>query len=96
MALSSQKMNLNNIRTFVVLGQSNNMTEASKKLDVAISLVSRHLKQLEEELQTKLVVPTPKNQKLKLTDDGKYFFNKYEKIYNEIMLAEKEYKQTKQ
>ena len=96
MALSSQKMNLNNIRTFVVLGQSNNMTDASKKLDVAISLVSRHVKQLEEELGTKLIVPTPKNQKLKLTNDGEYFFNKYEKIYNEIMLTEKEYKQTKQ
>lgn len=96
MALSSQKMNLDYIRTFVVLGQSTNMTDASKKLNVNVSYISRHLKQLEEELGTKLIIPSPKNKDLQLTDAGKFFFDRYEKIYNEILLAEKEYKQTEQ
>lgn len=96
MALSSQKMNLDYIRTFVVLGQSTNMTDASIKLKVNVSYVSRHLKQLEDELGTKLIIPSPKNKDLQLTDAGKFFFDRYEKIYNEILLAEKEYKQTEQ
>ena len=96
MALSSQKMNLDHIRTFVVLGQSTNMTDASKKLNVNVSYISRHLKQLEEELGTRLIIPSPKNKDLQLTEAGKFFFERYEKIYNEILLAEKEYKQTEQ
>lgn len=96
MGLNSQKMNLDNIRTFVILGQSNNMTEASKKLNVNVSFVSRHIKELEDELNEKLVIPTPKNKNLQLTPVGRFYFERYEKIYNEILLAEKEYKQTVQ
>lgn len=96
MALSSQKMNLDFVRTFVVLGQSSNMTDASKKLGVNVSYISRHLKQLEEELGTRLIIPSPKNKDLQLTDAGKYFFERYEKIYNEILITEKEFRQTEQ
>ena len=95
MALNSQRMNLDYIRTFVVLGQSRNMTEASQKLNVTISYVSRHIRQLEEELNTKLIIPSPKNRDLQLTESGIYFFKKYEKLYNEILLTEKNYKQLK-
>lgn len=94
--LSSQKMNLDYIRTFVILGQSSNMTDASKKLGVNVSYISRHLKQLEEELGTRLIIPSPKNKDLQLTDAGKYFFERYEKIYNEILITEKEFRQTEQ
>lgn len=94
MGLNSQKMNLDYIRTFVVLGQSSNMTEASRKLGVNVSYVSRHLKQLEDELGTRLIIPSPKNKDLQLTEAGKFFFERYEKIYNATLLAEKEYKQT--
>lgn len=93
MALSSMKMNLDYIRTFAVLGQSRNMTEASRKLGVDTSYVSRHIKQLEEELQTKLVILSTKKKEMQLTEAGKYFFDKYEKIYNEILLTEKNYRQ---
>ena len=96
MALSSQKMNLDYIRTFVVLGQSSNMTEASKKLGVNVSYVSRHIKQLEDELGVRLTIPSPKNKDLQLTENGKFFFDKYEKIYNDILMTEKEYRQTQQ
>lgn len=94
--LSSQKMNLDYVRTFVILGQSSNMTDASKKLGVNVSYISRHLKQLEEELGTRLIIPSPKNKDLQLTNAGKYFFERYEKIYNEILITEKEFRQTEQ
>ena len=94
MALVSQDMNLNYIRTFVVLGQSKTMTEASIKLNITTSNVSRHIQNLEEELGVTLLLSTPKNKEIKFTDNGKYFLEKYEKIYNEILLAEKEFKQS--
>lgn len=94
MGLNSQKMNLDYIRTFVVLAQSSNMTEASRKLGVNVSYVSRHLDHLQDSLGTKLIIPSPKNKDLQLTDAGKFFFERYEKIYNATLLAEKEYKQT--
>lgn len=93
MALSSMKMNLDYIRTFTVLGQSRNMTEASHKLHVDTSYVSRHIKQLEQELQTKLILINSKSKEIQFTNAGKYFFEKYEKIYNEILLAEKNFRQ---
>ncbi len=96
MSLSSLKMNLDFIRTFTVLGQSRNMTEASRKLGVDTSYVSRHIKQLEQELQTKLIIPGPKNKEMQLTEAGKYFFEKYERVYNEILLTEKNYRQIEQ
>lgn len=92
--LSSQKMNLDYIRTFVVLGQSANMTEASRALGIDVSNVSRHVKKLEELFSTKLVIPGAKNQSLQLTEEGKYFFEQYEKIYNRILLVEKDYRQS--
>lgn len=94
MSLASQKMNLDYMRTFVVLGQSRSMYEASKKMEVDASYVSRHIKGLEETLNLKLVIPSSKNKELQLTEAGKYFFEQYEKIYNEILLTEKKYKQT--
>lgn len=94
--LSSQKMNLDYVRTFVVLAQSNNMTTASKRLDVNVSYISRHLKALEDALGVKLVIPSPKNKDLQLTKAGEFFYRRYEKIYNDILLTEKEYKQTEQ
>lgn len=96
MALVSQNMNLDYIRTFVILAQSKTMTEASNKLGVGTSYVSRHVRALEEELDVKLLLLTPKNKEIKLTEDGKYFYEKYEKIYHEILLTEKQFKQSKQ
>lgn len=93
MGLNSQKMNLDYIRTFVVLGQSSNMTDASRKLGVNVSCVSRHIKLLEDELGATLIMPNPKNKDLQLTKAGVFFFERYEKIYNATLLAEKEYKQ---
>lgn len=91
MSLKSKKMNLDYIRTFAVLGQSRNMTEASRKLEVDTSYVSRHIKQLEANFNTKLVLLDSKSKEMKFTETGKYLYEKYEKIYNEIILVEKNY-----
>lgn len=96
MKLASLNMNLDYIRTFVVTAQSKSMLEASKKMDVTPSYISRHIERLEKALNTKLVISGSKVQDLKLTETGKYFYEKYEKIYNEILLTEKEYLQSEQ
>jgi len=93
MELMSKKMNLDFVRTFVVLGQSSNMTEASKKLGVTVSSISRHIKELEYSLDAKLVVINSKTKNTELTEIGKYFFDKYVEIYNTILLTEKEYRE---
>jgi len=80
MELMSKKMNLDFVRTFVVLGQSSNMTEASKKLGVTVSSISRHIKELEYSLDAKLVVINSKTKNTELTEIGKYFFDKYVEI----------------
>lgn len=93
--LSSLSMNINYIRTFVVVGQSRNLTEASKKLNVDPSVISRHIKSLESELGIKLISFESKQKELVLTESGKTLHSKYEKVYNEIILIEKEFRQTK-
>lgn len=96
MGLVSLNMNLDYIRTFVVTAQSKSMLEASKKMNVTPSYVSRHIESLENKLNTKLVIVGSKSQDLQLTESGEYFYEKYEKIYNEILLTEKEFMQTRQ
>lgn len=92
--LKTQTMDLDYIRTFVVLGQSKTKKEAAQKLGIDLSNVSRHINSLEMLLNTKLVGGDDRSGVF-LTDDGKFFFEKYEKFYNGILLAEKEYMQTK-
>lgn len=91
--LKTQSMNLDYIRTFVIVGQSKDLTDAASKLNIDPTNVSRHIKALEEIMQTKLL---NRNQKtFELTEDGKKLFEGYEKAYNMMLLAEKTYTQSK-
>lgn len=92
--LKSQNMNLDYIRTLAILGQSGNMTEASIKMGVRTSYISRHISGLEETLSVKLIIPQPKNKPLKFTEAGKYFYDNYVQIYNQILKTEKDYLQS--
>ena len=92
--LKTQTMDLDYIRTFVVLGQSKTKKEAAQKLGIDSSNVSRHINSLEKILNTKLIGGDDRSGVF-FTKDGKFFFEKYEKFYNGILLAEKEYMQTK-
>lgn len=93
MSLKCESMNLDMIRTFVKVGQSKSIKEATAKLNIDSSNVSRHIKTLETELKTKLI--RKNNGILELTEDGRLIFEEYEKAYNLIVLAEKKLIQNK-
>lgn len=87
------KMNLNHIRTFVILGQSKNIYEAMTKLNMDRTNITRHIKALEKEYNTKLFNMDAKE--YGLTEDGKMVFSGYEQAYNILFITEKTFKQTK-
>lgn len=92
--LYTQSMNLDLIRTFVIIGQSKDLKEASTKLKKDKSNVSRHIKALESIMGTKLIKKNSKNY-IELTEDGKMLFEGYEKAYNLLFLTEKNFRQHK-
>lgn len=92
--LKTQSMNLDYIRTFVVVGQSKDYKEAANKLNIDYTNVSRHIKALEDLMETKLINRNSKNI-IELTEDGKKLFDGYEKAYNTILFTEKNYIQGK-
>ena len=92
--LNTQSMNLDLIRTFVIVGQSKDLSDASSKLKIDKSNVSRHIKALESLMGTKLIKKNSKNY-IELTEDGKILFEGYEKAYNLLFLTEKSFKQNK-
>lgn len=92
--LNTQSMNLDLIRTFVIVGQSRDYNDAASKLNMDRSNVSRHIKTLEELMGTKLINKNAKNY-IELTEDGKVLFDGYEKAYNLLFITEKTYLQNK-
>lgn len=92
--LNTQTMNLDLIRTFVIVGQSKDFNEASSKLSLDHTNVSRHIKALENLMGTKLIKKNSKNH-IELTDDGKELFDGYEKAYNLLFITEKTFLQNK-
>lgn len=92
--LNTPTMNLDLIRTFVIVGQSKGIYEAAAKLNLNHTNVSRHIKALEKLYGTKLVKKISKNY-IELTDDGKELFDGYEKAYNLLFVTEKSFIQNK-
>lgn len=92
--LNTKTMNLNLIRTFVIVGQSKDLKEAASKLDIDPSNVSRNIKSLESIMGTKLINRNSKNY-IELTENGKELFEGYEKAYNLLFITEKTYLQNK-
>ena len=90
----TQSMNLDLIRTFVIVGQSRDLTEAALKLKLDKSNISRHIKSLESLMGTKLFKKNSRNC-IELTEDGKKLFDGYEKAYNLLFITEKSYRQEK-
>ncbi len=91
--LKTQSMNLDYIRTFVTLGQVKTISEAVKKLNIDVSNVRRHINAFEELMGAKLF--TKNGGVYQFTEDGKKLFDGLEKGYNMLLLAEKDYIQTK-
>ncbi|MCI8545164.1 MAG: LysR family transcriptional regulator [Bacilli bacterium] len=86
-------MNLNLVRTFVIVGQSKDLNDAAHKLDIDRTNVSRHIAALESIYETKLLNNDSKT--FELTEDGKKLFDDYEKAYNLMFAAEKNFRQGK-
>lgn len=92
--LRTQSINLDYIRTFVVVSQSKGFKEASTKLNIDHTNVSRHIKNLEEIFETKLINRNSKSI-IELTEDGKKLADGWIKAYNLMLLTEKEFMQSK-
>lgn len=92
--LKTQSINLDYIRTFVVVSQSKDFREAATKLNIDHTNVSRHIKNLEETMETKLI-NRDSNNLIELTEDGKKLIDGWTKAYNLILLTEKNFIQEK-
>ena len=57
------------IRVFVTVAESASLSEAGRRLGMPLSTVSRHLKTLEDELETRLITRTTR--RLMLTEPGR-------------------------
>lgn len=61
-------MELYQLKTFIVVGEEGHLTRASQRLHASQPTVSAHIKALEEELETRLFIRTPKG--MRLTEAG--------------------------
>lgn len=69
-----EDMELYQLKTFVVVAEEGHLTRASVRLHTSQPSVSAHIKALEEELETKLFIRTPKG--MQLTEAGERLRNK--------------------
>ena len=80
-------INLNLYRIFLVVAKSKSYSDASKKLNISTTAISKNINQLEDLLDTKLFFR--ENDGVKLTADGSKLFEYVEKSMNEIDAGEK-------
>ncbi len=73
-------MELYQLRTFVTVAETGNLTQASERLFTSQPAVSAHIKALEEELEIKLFERTPKG--MSLTTDGEALREKAQLVLN--------------
>ena len=78
-------MDLNQLKTFYVLGKVGSFTETAKQMYVSQSAISHSIKKLENTTGTKLL--TRKGRHLSLTTAGKELFKTCETIFFEIEKA---------
>ncbi|MCZ8488337.1 LysR family transcriptional regulator [Vibrio lentus] len=66
---------LTSIKSFIVTVEEGSFTRAAKKIGVSKSLVSRHVRELETYLNTRLLNRSTKS--LSLTEAGRRYFNRF-------------------
>lgn len=74
-------------KTFYIVAKSKNITDAAEKMFISQPAVSQTIKQLEEELKTKLFLRDPKG--VQLTKEGQILYNYIEDAMEKIDLGEK-------
>lgn len=69
-------------KTFLVVCESKNYTEAAQKLQMTQPAISRQMEQLQEQLQLELI--TINNRKMTLTKEGKYLYRLISSMKNMV------------
>jgi len=75
------------IRVFVTVAEAGSLSAAGRKLGMPLSTVSRHLKALEDELDTRLITRTTR--KLTLTEPGRSYATACRQVLDELDDAER-------
>jgi DNA-binding transcriptional LysR family regulator len=76
------------IQTFIALVESRSLSKAAEKMDIAVSAVSRRLKELESNLGVQLVQRTTR--KMHLTEAGEKFYLRCGRLLDELEEAKQE------
>jgi len=79
---------LSTLRIFVMVVETENFTEAGRRLNIVPSTVSKHIAALEAQLKVQLIVRS--TQQLSVTELGHQFYERCISILNEVEQAESE------
>ena len=79
-------INLNDYIFFAYVVEKKSFTNAAKALKVPKSKVSRHIKELESRLQTRLIERT--SRKLSVTSQGEILYQHAKRLIDEVEQAE--------
>ena len=94
MALPCNNMNLNLYRVFYTVAKTKSFSESSRTLHISQPAISKHIQNLEYELNTLLFYRT--NRGIELTPEAKALLVYVEKAYNYLMLGERELQEGKE
>ena len=94
MALPCTNLNLNLYRIFYTVAKTKSFSESSKTLHISQPAISKHIQNLEYELNTQLFYRT--NRGIELTPEAINLLSYVEKAYNFLMLGERELEESKE
>lgn len=94
MALPCSNLNLNLYRVFYVVAKTKSFSESSKVLHISQPAISKHIQNLEYELNTLLFYRN--NRGIELTPEARNLLTYVEKAYNFLMLGEKQLQESKE
>lgn len=94
MALPCNNMNLNLYRVFYIVAKTKSFSESSRVLHISQPAISKHIQNLEYELNTLLFYRT--NRGIELTPEARNLLVYVEKAYNNLMLGERELQEGKE
>jgi len=94
MTLPCDNMNLNLYRVFYTVAKTKSFSESSRTLHISQPAISKHIQNLEYELNTLLFYRT--NRGIELTKEAKDLLIYVEKAYNYLMLGERELQEGKE
>jgi DNA-binding transcriptional LysR family regulator len=83
---------LEEVRVFVCLVESQSASKAAEKMGLANSAISRRMKALEERLGVRLLQRTTR--RMHLTDDGRHYYHRCRKLLDDWQDAEQEVMQS--